>query len=262
MKKLLYLLVVFLAVQGCKDQECPVEPDPCSEYPNNIKLTTLLLNRSFCPLSKDAVWNEYSEYTLDTFIEGSRILFELNYSYDSVRWQIGNDPRVRNEKRILSDFYDFTGNVVIRAVAYRKINIECFGVADDGIDSIYRTINIQSLYDSPVFGKFRGVEIGTTDSFNFTIGIDTFISDFDPDEEYYETYYQGLPKGSVLKQKFGMTWKGIFGINNPAARSLDGLALCYTHAYLENKNRNELTVHFRMKDTEDTPRSFKGKRIN
>lgn len=262
MKKFLYLIIVLLAVQSCRDDDCPVEPDPCSEYPEEIEIITSLRNRSYCPIDESNEHGEYSQYLLDTFIDPSRILFELNYEYDSVHWQLGNDPRIFRTNQLLFDFFEYSGDVIIKAIAYRNKNSKCFGADDDGIDSIFRTINIQSLYNAPIFGTYRGIEVGTTDSFNFTIGIDTFISDFDPNEEYYETYYQGLPKGSNLKHKFGMTWESIFDQNSPANRSLDGLALCYTNACLDTENYNSIIVHWRMKDIEEVPRIFKGTRIN
>ena len=192
MKKLLYALLLFGCVQGCKD-DCPVEPDPCADYPAKMEITLMWPNY----LGRTSLETPYVPTTDTAFSLSQLVIFKTNYDYDSVFWQFGSDPRVFNQ---LSYSINFTlgqeGTVTARAICYRDTNTACFGMDDDGVDTLYKTITLHHYADAAIVGTYRGTNDGENDSFNYRIWYDTLSSG------EIRPYHAGLPKD----------YKGIEGV--------------------------------------------------
>jgi hypothetical protein len=258
MKKYLYLLIVLLTIQGCKD-DCPVEPDPCSEYPEKIEIVTERLR-----IANGNIYQDYVESAETQFPKPMHIAFSTNYSYDSIRWQIGNEGNTRVGDKIALNFEDDTEeNVKVRAIGYRKANKDCFGESDTGIDTIYRTITFQDWWKSPLFGTYRGTLIGESDSFTVSIVTNPEVRG---QFTYYRsdsTYYQGVPKGSTFRNNFIMTWNELFGLNFPNPDDLDTKL---TYGRLLQEDRDILELSYWIKNdpanlSDITRYTFRGKRI-
>ena len=162
MKKFLYLLIVLLAFNACKD-DCQPEPDPCSEYPEEMEIRTHIIN----PRNL----NEVILSTDSTFTPPFTLFFSTNFEYDSIQWQVGSDP-----SRFIGDNYSLrfeevsiNSSVSVNAIGYRKINTDCFGINDTGKDTISRVITFRDRIESPLFGTWRGTNDGETDSFDVEI---------------------------------------------------------------------------------------------
>jgi len=262
MKKIKYIIlytVLLLAVQGCKD-DCPVEPDPCSEYPEEMEIL-LEVNRI---ANGRLYYYEYVSKPESEFIKPNRLVFSTNFAYDSISWQIGNEAKTRKGDKTVIDFEDDTEeNVKVRAIGYRKANKDCFGESDTGIDTIYRTITFQDWWESPLFGTYRGTLIGETDSFTVKIVTNPEIRG---QFTYYRsdsTYYQGIPNGSKFKNKFFIRWYELFGQNLPNPDALDTKL---TYGRLLSEDRDILELSYWIKNdpanlSDITQYTFRGKRI-
>jgi hypothetical protein len=261
MKKFIYFFIIILAftLNACKDDD-PVEPDPCSEYPEKMEIV-LEQNR----IENGLVYQDFKATTENEFKRPSQLVFSTNFSYDSTIWQIGNEASPRLGSKIGLLFDAETGEEVkIRAIGYRKVNKACFGESDTGIDTIYRTITFQDWWESPLFGGYRGTLIGESDSFTVMIVTNpAVIGQF----TYYRTdstYYQGIPRGSTFRNKFILRRYELFGRNLPNPDNLD-TKLTYGRLLPEDRDILELSYWIKNDPFDLTDLSkftFRGKRIN
>ena len=261
MKNLLIILLCLIALYSCTDDDCPIEPNPCSEFPDNFEIITSTAKRGWCNGDAQVSPGEYQTYFFDTFSSrpALRIQFSTNYNYDSLRWKIGNDPTIYREKEIKIDFLSPFGDIIITCIGWRKVNLECFGNQDNGIDTIQRKISIFHLDDAPIFGTFKGANLGTNDSFNVTLGRDTLYDN--NIGEYYENYFSGLPRGSTNKvREVFYSWLSCVGATSKGATTQDGLAICYIEALINRNNHDNIEIRWRNIDNQIT-QTFKGKRI-
>ena len=175
-KKLNILIIPFFIVllaftlNACKD-DCPVEPEPCSEYPEKMEITLMWPNY----LQRTSQETPYVPTTDTAFSLQQRIIFETNFEYDSIFWQVGSDPAVVNNPSYSIQFQN-EGSITTRAICYRDTNRVCFGPDDDSIDTLYKTITIHHYTDAEIIGTYRGTNDGESDSFNFRVWYDTLSS--------------------------------------------------------------------------------------
>jgi hypothetical protein len=170
MKKLISILIVLLTFNACKD-DCPVEPDPCSEYPEEMEITLMWPNY----LQRTSQETPFVPTTDTAFSIFQLLIYKTNFEYDSVFWQVGNDPRIENSPSYSIEFQD-VGEITTRAICYRDTNRVCFGPDDDGIDTLYKTITMHHDTDAEILGTYRGTNDGESDSFNLRIWYDTLAS--------------------------------------------------------------------------------------
>lgn len=207
MKKFLYLIIILLAVQGCRDDDCPIEPDPCSEYPEEMEIDISVVNPQNI--------NEYIPSIDSIFVTPRTLLFQTNFEYDSIRWQIGSDPEIRTVSSLPLRFENNVQNTSIRinAMGYRPINKECFGEEDDGIDTLSRIITFRNREDSPLYGVWRGTNDGEKDSFN--VEIQRLYYTNSRGETFFDgTRFTGLPKGTKTyegENHSNVYWFDLFG---------------------------------------------------
>jgi len=190
MKKTLIILSLFLLIGSCKD-DCPVEPDPCSEYPEEMEISLMWPNY----ILRTSQETPYVS-TIDTaFSIHENIKFQTNFEYDSIFWQVGNDPTIVNNSSYSVQFQN-EGVIKIRAFCYRDTNRVCFGQEDNGIDTLEKTIVLHDYREALILGTYRGTNDGESDSFNYRIWYDTLESG------HINPYHAGLPKD----------YKGIDGV--------------------------------------------------
>lgn len=188
MKKLLYLLTILLAIQSCRDDDCP-EPDPCSEYPEKMEINISALNV--------LTLEDYLPTPDTIFTIPKQLSFSTNYAYDSIFWHVGADPTTWNQESLALRFEDNSLNrsITVYARCHRPVNNECFGPEDDGIDTLTQTITFKAREDSPIHGLWRGTNDGESDSFNVKIHRLWWTNS--AGQTFYDgTRYTGLPKGT------------------------------------------------------------------
>jgi hypothetical protein len=259
-KKLNVLIILFfiiiLAFNACKD-DCPVEPDPCSEYPEKMEIITETERIANGKIYEDLVITNVNE-----FASGRTIYFSTNFAYDSVLWQIGNEATQRIGSKIRIHFKDAQGPLLIRAIGHREVNYECYGEHDTGIDTLYRRLHFQDWWTSPLFGTYRGTLIGESDSFNVVIGNNPEIKGSFTYYRQDSAYFQVIPKGTTTKSEFIVTLYEIFSQNysNPIIDE----KLTYGRLLPEDRNVLELTYWIKNSRTDLSDLSkftFKGRRI-
>jgi len=193
MKNILYsLLAVALLLPACKD-DCPVEPDPCADYPEKMEILIEWDNAQWSTL-RDIEFVE----TLDSiFTIPSNLIFKTNYVYDSISWRIGSEIDRRTGTKTLVRFEEnaLNSTMFITAECFRSIDTKCFGSDDDGIDTLQRRITFKSRYESPLIGTWRGVNDGETDSFDIKIHPLYWINS-EGQKVYDLNRFTGLPKGT------------------------------------------------------------------
>lgn len=256
MKKLLYALLLFGCVQGCKD-ECPVEPDPCADYPEKMEITLMWENY----LEATSRETPYVSTTDTAFSLSEIIIFKTNFDYDSVFWQFGSDPRVFNQ---LSYSINFTlgqeGKVTARAICYRDTNTACFGMDDDGVDTLYKTITLHHYTDAAILGTYRGTVDGKPDSINIRLWYDTLSNG------RVQSYYSGIPNGQEYADyNIRIEHSSFYGGTGAISLNING---SYLYGKLE-PDGNTLKAYWREYDN-DSPElgdmkpqsTFTGKRIN
>jgi len=194
MKNILYsLLAVALLLPACKD-DCPVEPDPCSVYPEKMEILIEWDNAQWSTL-RDIEFVE----TLDSiFTISSNLIFKTNYVYDSISWRIGSEINRRTGTKTVVRFEKnaLNSSVLITAECFRAKDPGCFGSDDDGIDTLQRRITFKSRYESPLIGTWRGVNDGETDSFDVEIHPLYWINS-EGQKVYDGNRFTGLPKGTM-----------------------------------------------------------------
>lgn len=192
MKKLLYLIIVLLAAQSCRDDDCP-EPDPCSEYPEKLEIQIKSYNWNHFTRSE----NEYV-LTQDTVFYPQALIFQTNFEYDSIQWRIGNDPEIRYGSAAFIQFLrEQRGSITIRAIGFRDVNT-CYGDNDDGIDTLFKTIILKDFLTSPLLGTWRGTNNGEIDSFDFSL-TPIFIEESGIQKFQY-VEYSGIPKNTTTEK--------------------------------------------------------------
>ena len=177
-----FIILLAFTFNACKD-DCPVEPDPCSEYPEKMEITLMWIN--YFKGTKREIDYVPTEDTAFSIYEG--IIYRTNFEYDSILWQVGNDPRVINNPSYAVTFSQ-EGTIKTRAICYRDTNQVCFGPNDDGIDTLYKTITMHHYTEAEILGTYRGTNDGESDSFNYRIWIDTLSTG------EVNAYHAGLPK--------------------------------------------------------------------
>ncbi len=257
MKNYIYFFIILLAFtfNACKD-DCPVEPDPCSEYPEKMEIT-LMWPDYFLPN-----YNEqgFIETTNEIFAVEQLLQFKTNYDYDSIHWQFGSDPAIWKRNVVPLIFTKPVGKVTVFCKGFRSPNIDCFGAEDDGIDTITKTLDFKEWHESPLFGTYRGVNEGETDSFNVTIGLDSVYNQaldrwqLDKDA----VFFQGLPKHTNSRKKIGIEYYEMFGFNSGHH---DGIDDKYTYIRMFPENENEIEIHFQVYATKEN-KKFNGRRTN
>jgi len=205
------LMIVVLAsfallLPACKD-DCPVEPDPCSVYPEKMEIVLRTYN-----YLEATVRDERYVSTDDTaFMEGASIVFESNFEYDSTFWQIGSDPVVYTRPKVQIGFrMGQLGQITARCIGFRKINQQCFGTEDDGIDTIYITITLNEPESAPIYGTYRGTNDGESEVIELKIWR---RDDRDPIHNTIDEYY-GLPDGNTRVKTCRVRHYELFGGGN------------------------------------------------
>jgi hypothetical protein len=192
-KYLIMLLVgIAFVFNSCKDDD-PVEPDPCSVYPEKMEILIEWDNAQWSTL-RDIEFVE----TLDSiFTIPSNLIFKTNYAYDSISWKIGAEANRRIGTKIVVRFEDdaLNSSIFITAECFRSIDTKCFGRDDDGIDTLQRRITFKSRYESPLIGTWRGVNDGETDSFDVEIH-NLFWINSEGEKVFDLNRFTGLPKGT------------------------------------------------------------------
>ena len=190
MAKFFTILSTFLLLLSCKKNN----HDPCQ----NAVQPSLSFN------IREVVYD--SSYVTDTMFSHNAVIFETVGEYDSVKWNIGNDPRIFKEPRFIYGSGRFTGipvgQVEIKLTAYKAPNVKCFP-ADKGIYTASKTLTIVDAYTrgsltkSPLLGRYHG---SNTDSplDTFTVRIEYFDSTkYDLTHFGRQNFYwiSNLPKG-------------------------------------------------------------------
>lgn len=257
MKKFFYLCVLLMAIHSCKE-DCP-EPNPCDVFPERFEIEMAVQQFWNCD-PKGVEYAGFVPYDHDTITFGPRILLSLNYSYDSVKWQVGQDPRVIAQKSLNYNFNEGVGRVVITAVGFRQKSVDCFGEADDGVDTILRTIHVYDDKFIPILGTYRGLHEGQTDSVEITIGRDATKVN----EPEFEYYLEGLPLPSsqrLYRWNFRLEWYRIYFLGANGKRGPDDLAMCFTEAKIDPDNHDKFTLTWRTMSERTKDITFKGRRI-
>jgi hypothetical protein len=216
MKKLLSILIVLLAFNACKD-DCPVELNPCSEFPEEMEIRIHVINPKKVEeviLSPDSI-----------FLAPNLLFFSTNFEYDSIRWQVGSDP-----SRFIGDNYSLkfeevsiNSSVSVNAIGYRKINTDCFGINDTGKDTISRVITFRDRIESPLFGTWRGTNDGETDSFDVEIQR-LYWTNSQGQPIFDGARMTGLPKGTQTRE------------------DRENLINGWYHCYIISRDTNELDI--------------------
>jgi hypothetical protein len=254
--KLTYITFLLGSLAGCKD-DCPVEPDPCADYPEKMEITLMWPNY----LGRTSLETPYVPTADTAFSLSQLVIFKTNFDYDSVFWQFGSDPRVFNQ---LSYSINFTlgqeGKVTARAICYRDTNTNCFGVDDDGIDTLYKTITLHHYTDAAILGTYRGTVDGKPDSINIRLWYDTLSNG------KVESFYSGIPNGQEYEDNnIRIEHSSFYGADAAISLNIHG---AYLYGKLESDG-NTLKVYWREINN-DTPElgdlkpqsTFTGKRIN
>lgn len=251
--------MLLLAVHSCRD-ECPVEPDPdpCQAYPASFDILTLTTKRSYCIGDPSVKIGDFELYGYDTFVAGPFFVqFATNFEYDSVKWQFGSDPTIYHQNKQVMDFLGYEGKILATCIGWRAANTSCFGIDDDGVDTLTREITFLNLNDAPTYGRFKGTNDGELDSFVVYFGRDTI---WDSNGEHYRDFFQGLPQNSTWKtQEITFGWFTRKGGGGPGGFTGDGLSICNFEAIIDRNNSDLVTIHWMTKDK--TTRIFRGKRI-
>ncbi len=250
--KLYNLLVLALLLPACKPDDCPVEPDPCAEYPEKMEIEILETNNLLNATNE--TWYVPTKYT--DFVRPTGLAFKMNYNYDSIVWQIGSDPSlIRNTTARVSFPFGFIGDVTVRAIGYREINNTCFGTNDDGIDTLYKTITYHRKEDSIIFGTYRGTNDGESDSFNITIRP---YQEGDVWGEDY-SYHYGLPNGNTFVKRSTTMYNKLYGRGDDFDHH--GIRNDDLYAELLSDNRT-LKFYWRYWEGDTRQRVFTGIKIN
>ena len=214
LKQLIIYISGVLLLWGCKNDDCPPEKDPCaSKYPEEIKIVNYSIEK-YGPngLLDDKGQFAYSVYPYDSFVSPTRTKFGVNFEYDSAFWLFGTDPRVKQGNLVYIEFNSPYGKIDIQCIGYRPVDTDCFGPNDDGVDTFQKSIWIMDRWDSPLFGTYRGVHEGETDTFEIALvkekkyqipGDTTSLS-------YFDYYFTGIPKQGELKMQGALEWYRFF----------------------------------------------------
>jgi len=259
MKKLFLFFLLLTFLYSCKE-DCPEEIDPCDVYPSEFNIITSQEKRTPCTGDPKVEFGDYEEYFYDTFAitPALRIQFKTNFEFDSVKWQLGDDLTIYAQSQPIIDFSRPSQEVQVTCIGWRKVNSECFGINDDGVDTITKKISIFHIDDAPIFGTFKGTNEGENDSFMVHLGRDTLQDDIIG--EYYLNFFQGLPKYSTYKIKnLEYKWFTCQGTSSNGHITPDGLSVCHINATLNRQNQDIISISWMTNN--EIPRTFRGIRI-
>jgi hypothetical protein len=255
MKKLFIFFLLLTFLHSCKE-DCPEEIDPCASFPEKMEIIV--------------EWPDYYgpnynrsgliKTTDETFAVEQLLQFSTNFSYDSIQWKFGSDPSIGKGDKVQLIFSNAVGPVEVKCIAYRPVNTNCFGPADDGVDTLIKTLNFKEWLKSPLFGTYRGVNEGETDSFNITLGYDSVYNQALGIYQYdnLSVFYLGLPQNTTSRRFIGIEYYEMFGYNNG---NNDNIRERYTYIRMEPSRPDRITIKWRVTDTKQDM-LFTGKRIN
>ena len=145
-----FLSVFFLMIlYSCKKEKTVIPKTNCTEK-LPIKYFDILERVADTLLSTDAA-----------LISGS-VTFKASEKYDSVKWTIGNDPRIFKEKQI-SLIFDTPEIINTTLIGFISKPYQCDGKL---IDTISRKLEILPARNSFLSGKYKGIRVSNpTDSF-------------------------------------------------------------------------------------------------
>jgi hypothetical protein len=198
----------------CMDETNPdcINYDPYKvEYPENFEIELMWPNyMGRSRLEKPFVLTEDTAFSIDEII-----VYKTNYAYDSILWKVGLDPRIENSPTYSIEFQE-EGEVTTRAICYRKINTNCFGPNDDGIDTLYKTITLHHYTEAPILGMYKGTNNGETDSIVFKIWYDTLPNGA------IEPFQSGLPKGYLGEEGVKIERYSFYGSRSDISSDISG----------------------------------------
>jgi hypothetical protein len=233
----------------CMDETNPdcINYDPCkAEYPEKFEIEV-----------SRGLHNSWETTKLRTFVAPTALIFNTNFNYDSVKWIFGQDPTVWDGRSLELRFRDL-GPVLVKAIGYRPINTICFGATDDGIDTLTEAIDFRDEEQSPVFGVWRGVLEGETDSFNIEIERYYYVN-VEGDSFFKGGRFTGLPKGTKTKEgddNASVSWH-YFLYGNYNSSDPNGL-----HTLIGDlKDENRIEVKYDMDNAWGDFKFFNGKRV-
>ena len=163
-KLLFILLLLSFVFYGCPNSTEP-EPDPCEgKY----------------PVSADfEIWEGSQAYKYkfltDTVIhKPNYAVFVCKNNYDYYEWKVGSQEKKYYTKEFSLSFYDhgvpFVENPIpIRLIVKSKPDSLCYP-ADDGIDTVFKSIYIVKYQESRIFGDYYGYDT-TNPNVYYTVNI-------------------------------------------------------------------------------------------
>ncbi len=186
MKRLILALVaVLLLASQCKKNNS----DPC--YGKTKPLASFVV--------KEIIGD--TSFIADTIFRDNLVQFESLSQYDSVKWKLGNDPRVFTQSAFSLSFYNSLITIPIDFTGFKKPETNCFPT-DNGIYAGTRYLTTVEQFDkailklSPLIGKYKGAYIDNP-SDTFTVRIEYFDSaKYDPAVTGMKNFYwiSNIPK--------------------------------------------------------------------
>lgn len=140
----------------------------------------------------------------DTVYNDNIVQFTALDSYDSLKWKVGNDPRVFSQKNFSLNFINTIVSIPVTFTGYNQPNHTCFP-NDNGIYTGTKQLTTVEQFDratltkSPMIGRYKGA-FTDTPADTFTVRIDYF------DSAKYNTAHTGarnfywisnIPKGYI-----------------------------------------------------------------
>jgi hypothetical protein len=191
---LLYGLLFALALGSCNKDE-PLPNNPCkgaAPYKADFKMSTSLSGPDILISENGAVDTFYSGIKN----EGASITFQ-SLDGDSVKWTIGNDPRLFTTPSVYLRFPPSEGEINVRMIGYGRPYKRCFP-NDDGIDTTYKKFYLKNG-ESPFVGNFQGALASRTND-TFTVYLTAFPGNFYGDKDYFLYNFPKGNKGWIIGQ--------------------------------------------------------------
>ena len=171
---LMSVLPLMWLLTACPDDPVKVEPDPCEGK------TPVTADFDIYITAFDEIKKSYFKYHTDTALVYNRITFEAKGDYEYYEWQLGDDPTIYNDKIEIFQFKEAWGELKMRLIVKNPPDTLCFP-ADDGIDTVYKTITVVELDSAAIIGSYLGYHTSDT--------LDTFRVD---------VKYEGMLKGLII----------------------------------------------------------------
>lgn len=238
MKRIIQLLIIGLlgfSMMGCHGCKEPVMADPCEgveEVVADFKV-------------ENEIWGYHyksKRFEVDTFVSGY-VFFTAVGQFDSVKWIIGDDPRIFKENEF-SLIFSAVGNLDITMIGYRKSNTDCLPL-DDGIDTLTKAIVIVPISQSRVFGHYNGHFLSQPDS-AFQLFIDYDSSEIWSVNEFPKGYPRDIGEYGFLAgyRNFLADYDGYGGQLGPKpggwGRVSDDTIIFDFHYFLPGPNGEEV----------------------